>query len=95
MKVKSNVDDKMFYRLKYEQMLKSPQGMEQIRKERSVLQDKIKKLQTEVDQLENNLSFFGKSKSTNPLIMEFQENVEKTKLEVKELSAKLKLIPKP
>lgn len=95
MKVKSNVDDKMFYRLKYEQMLKSPQGMEQIRKERSVIQDKIKKLQTEVDQLENNLSFFGKSKSTNPLILEYQENVEKTKLEVKELSAKLKLIPKP
>lgn len=93
MKVKSNVDDKMFYRLKYEQMLKSPQGVDQIKKERSVIKDKIQKLQAEVDQLENNLSFFGKSKSTNPLILEYQEKLEKSKLEVKELSTKLKLIP--
>ncbi len=93
MKTNSKVDDKMFYRLKYEQMLKSPQGIDQIKKERVALQDKIKKLQTEVDQLENNLSFFGKSKSTNPLIIEYIERVEKIKLEVKELSTKLKLIP--
>ena len=93
MKTTSNVDDKVFYRLKYEQMLKSPLGVEQIKKERSVIQDKVKKLQAEVDQLENNLSFFGKSKSTNPLIMEYQDKVEKTKQEVTELKAKLKLIP--
>ena len=83
----------MFYRLKYEQMLKSPQGVEQIKKERLAIQDKVKKLQTEVAQLENNLSFFGKSKNTNPLIVEYLEKVDKTKLEIKELSTKLKLIP--
>ena len=93
MKAVSKVDDKLFYRLKYEQMLKSPQGVEQIKKERFALQDKIKKLQAEVDQLENNLSFFGKSKKTNPLIVEYLEKVDKAKLEVNELKTKLKLIP--
>ena len=93
MKTISQVDDKLFYRLKYEQMLKSPQGVEQIKKERLAIQDKVKKLQTEVAQLENNLSFFGKSKNTNPLIVEYLEKVDKTKLEIKELSTKLKLIP--
>lgn len=93
-KTNLNVDDKMFYRLKYEQMLKSPQGIEQIKKERSLIQDKIKKIQSEVDQLENNLSFFGKSKSTNPLIADYQNKLEQSKEEVKELNIKLKLIPK-
>ncbi len=92
-KTTSLVDDKLFYRLKYEQMLKSPQGKDQILKERAVIQDKIKKLQTEVDQLDNNLSFFGKSKSTNPLIAEYQEKVEKIKLEITQLKMKLKFIP--
>lgn len=93
MKTISQVDDKLFYRLKYEQMLKSPQGVEQIKKERLVLQDKIKKLQAEVDQLENNLSFFGKSKNTNPLIVEYLGKVNSAKLEVQEFKTKLKLIP--
>ena len=92
-KTNSSADDKLFYRLKYEQMLKSPHGKEQIKKERLVIQDKIKKQQAEVDQLENNLSFFGKSKITNPLIADYQEKVEKFKLEIKELGMKLKLIP--
>lgn len=93
MKTNSNVDEKIFYRLKYEQMLGSSQGKEQIKKERLSLQDKINKLQSETNQLENNLSFFGKSKNTNPLIAEYQEKLEKTKLEIKELSSKLKMIP--
>ncbi len=92
-KTSSQVDDKLFYRLKYEQMLKSPQGVEQIKKERLVIQDKIKKLQAETDQLENNLSFFGTAKSKNPLIAEYQDKVEKIKLEIAELKTKLKLIP--
>lgn len=92
-KTNSQGDAKLFYRLKYEQMQKSPQGIEQIRKERSVIQDKIKKLQAEVDQLENNLSFFGKTKNTNPLVAEYHEKVDKTKLEINDLRVNLKLIP--
>jgi hypothetical protein len=92
-KTSANMDDKLFYRLKYEQMLKSPQGAEQIKSERFAMQGKIKKLQTEADQLENNLGFFGKSKNTNPLLADYTEKLDKIKAEIKELTAKLKLIP--
>lgn len=86
-------EEKLFYRLKYGQMLKSPNGIEQIKKERFVLNDKIKKLQAEVIQLDTNLSFFGKSKNSTPLIAEYQEKLEKARSEVKDLQTKLKFIP--
>jgi hypothetical protein len=92
-KTVTNIDDKLFHRLNYEQKLKSPQGAEQIKKERFALQDKIKKLKAEADQLETNLSFFGKSKKANPLLTEYTEKLEKIKDEMKELTVKLKTIP--
>ncbi len=92
-KTSANMDDKIFLRLKYEQMLKSPKGTDEIKSERIALQGKIKKLQTEADQLENNLSFFGKSKNSNSLLADYTEKLNKTKAEIKELTTKLKLIP--
>jgi hypothetical protein len=74
-------------------MLKSPKGSDEIKSERITLQGKIKKLQAEADQLENNLSFFGKSKNANFLLADYTEKLNKTKLEIKELTANLKLIP--
>jgi len=92
-KTNANMDDKLFQRLKYEQMLKSPKGTDEIKSERIALQGKIKKLQAEADQLETNLSFFGKSKKANPLLTDYTEKLEKIKTEIKELTTKLKLIP--
>lgn len=95
-RIKSNsqVDDKLFLRLKYAQMLKSPQGIEQIKAERAAVKDKIRKLQAEVLQLDNNLSFFGKSKNPNPVIDGYRERLEKAKQETEELNTRLKFIPK-
>jgi len=92
-KMSANMDARLFLRLKYEQMLKSPKGSDEIKSERITLQGKIKKLQAEADQLENNLSFFGKSKNANSLLADYTEKLNKTKLEIKELTANLKLIP--
>ncbi len=92
-KTAANLEDKIFYRLKYEQMLKSQHGLEQIKSERKALQDKIKQLQAEVIQLENNLGFFGKSKNANPLISEYLDRVEKGKIDIKEMTTRLKFIP--
>jgi len=92
-KESGQVDVKLFHRLKYDQMLKSPAGVEQIKKERFVLQDKIKKLQADANKLETNLSFFGKSKNTNPLIAEYREQLEVVNQQVKVLTDQLKTIP--
>ena len=86
-------EHKVFYRLKYEQMMKYPQGQEQIRKERSVLQDKIKKSEAEANQLETNLSFFGKSKKANLILDEYLQKLEEVKKELVTLREQLKAIP--
>ena len=94
-KIKGNTpaEHKVFYRLKYEQMLKYPQGQEQIKKERFALQDKIKKLETEANQLENNLGFFGKSKKVNPILEEYKQKLDAVKLQLISLRDQLKAIP--
>jgi hypothetical protein len=89
----AQIDDKLFYRMKYEQMLKYPDGKESLKKLRFGIKDKINKLQSEVNQLENNLSFFGKSKKTNPLIAEYEQKLENSKQEINQLSLQLKTIP--
>lgn len=93
MKAASKIDEKLYYRHKYAQMLQSSQGKEQVKKDRLSLLGKIKKLELEMQQLENNLGFFGKSKNAAPLLAEYQEKLEKTKLEIEELRTKLKFIP--
>jgi hypothetical protein len=94
-KVKANSpgDTKVFYRIKYEQMLTHPQGQDQIKRERFGLQDKIKKLEVEANQLENNLGFFGKSKKVNPILEEYQKKLDEVKQEILNLRGQLKLIP--
>lgn len=84
---------KVFYRLKYEQMLKYPQGQEQIKKERFAIQDKIKKLEAEANQLETNLSFFGKSKKANPILEEYQVKLEQVKSELSKQLEHFKSMP--
>lgn len=85
--------EKIFYRLKYEQMLKYPQGQEQLRKERFAIQDKLKKLELEANQLENNLGFFGKSKTVNPILEEYRKKLEVVKQELNIVREQLKSIP--
>ncbi len=92
-RVLTPVEDKIFYRLKYEQLLKYPQGQEKLKKLRSEIQVKINKLQTEVNQLENNLSFFGKSKNSSPIIVEYEQKLLESKQQVQELQRELKYIP--
>lgn len=85
--------ESLLYRLKYEQMLKYPQGQEQVRKERLTVQDKIKKLEATANQLETNLSFFGNSKKANPILDEYRTKLDETKLELTKLNKQLNAIP--
>ena len=86
-------EKKMLYRLKYEQLKQTPQGKEQIRREKITLQDRIKKLETEVNKLETNIGFFGKSKNAASMLQEFQQKIDNTKEEIKKLRIQLKMIP--
>ncbi len=92
-KEKKGVDERGFYQLKYEQLQQSVQGKEEMMKERFHLQDKIKRIQADINQLENNLGFFGKSKNADAMKAEFEQKIERSKAEVAKLKAQLKLIP--
>ena len=92
-KEKKGADDKTFHKMKYEQMQESTQGKEEISKERYHLQEKIKRIQADINQLENNLGFFGKSKNADVMKLEFQQKIDTGKEEIKKLKEHLKLIP--
>ena len=79
--------------MKYEQLQQTPQGKDEISKERFHLQDKIKRIQADINQLENNLGFFGKSKNADAMKAEFQQKIDRSKEEVTKLKAQLKMIP--
>jgi hypothetical protein len=63
-----------------------------LNKAESDLRRKIKSLEDEITLTKNNLEFFGFSKNADKLKAEYQKKIDKGEAELKELSAKLKLI---
>ncbi|TND07814.1 MAG: hypothetical protein FD123_2804 [Bacteroidetes bacterium] len=94
LKEKAGGDDKVLQRLKYEQLSQTENGRDQLYRERMNLQDRIKKLQNEINTLENNIGFFGKSKGAKNLVTEYQEKIDAAKTEVDKLKVQLKMIPR-
>ncbi len=76
------------FRNKVSAILESPDGTEQLRKERGAIRSRMEKLQEEVNQLENNIRFFGNSKNADALIKPYQDKIDRAKAEIKELEDK-------
>jgi hypothetical protein len=62
-----------------------------LRKEKILLQDKMKKLQATINQYENNLGFFSNAKSMGPLLKEVETNLSRARSEMELLKKKLSL----
>ena len=62
-----------------------------LRKEQSVIKDKIGKLQATISQYENNLGFFRNSKNMAGLLTEVENNLKNAKDEMDMLKKKLKM----
>lgn len=69
-------------------------GEQQIIKERSFIYGKIKKLESEIILLENNIGFFSDSKKSNVLKEEFEKKIDQAKKELDLLNERLRLIDK-
>lgn len=76
------------FRNKTAAMLDSPDGEEQLRKERTGIRNRLEKLREEVNQLENNIRFFGNSKNAEALVKPYLEKIERAKNEIKDLEDK-------
>lgn len=87
-------DETTLQRMRYDQLKQSDRGREQLQRERMNIQDKIKRLTGEINTLETNLGFFGKSKGAQALVADYQQKVDKARAEVDRLKAQLKQIPR-
>ena len=65
-----------------------------ISSEKQFLRLKIDSLKKEISQYENNISFFGKNKGTEPLRKQVEEQIVKTNTEIEALKQKLQILNK-
>ncbi|HTL83269.1 MAG TPA: DUF349 domain-containing protein [Bacteroidia bacterium] len=87
-------DENTVKKFKYDQLMQTDRGREQVLRERMNIQDKIKRLQGEINTLETNLGFFGKSKGAQSLVADYQSKVDAAKAEIDKLKTQLKGIPR-
>ncbi len=77
---------------KMEVLRSGPDAERRLSKERAFISSKIRKIKEDLDVWENNIGFFSSSKQSNKLVDEFRNKIEKAKIEIDSLKARLKLI---
>lgn len=93
---KMNIDqDKRFrmeYKLKIEQMMQAPNAEALLKEERTYVGNRIRKLQEEISQIENNLGFFKHAKDADQIRKQYEGKIISLKNEVSHLEEKRQLI---
>ncbi len=79
------------FRSNVEMLSQSEEAGNLLRKEKSMIKEKINKLQATISQYENNLGFFRNSKNMGGLLQEVEQNLTRAKEEIEMLKKKLKL----
>lgn len=79
------------FRNNVEMLSRSDESGNLMRKEQNLIKDKIHKLQSTINQYENNLGFFQNSKNMGGLLAEVENNLANAKEELKLLQEKLKM----
>ncbi len=82
----------MQYKSRLDNLMASADAEGKIRRERQNINTRIDKLRQELNQYENNLGFFAKSRGDNPLKKEVESKIEKIRKEIQDLRNKLKTI---
>ncbi len=80
------------FKAKIEGIKKTDQPDRRLQKEKQFIRDKIRKLENEINQYENNLGFFGHNTENNPLVLEVEKKIEEAKKERDTLKQQLRLI---
>jgi hypothetical protein len=84
--------EKILFEARMEQMKGSPNAEKLLDEERAKVTRRIKELQDEVRQLDNNLGFFANSKGAEKIIADVHKKMDNFKDEIKGLEAKLNLM---
>ena len=92
---KLGLSKKVLAEEQYKNKVSSIKGNDKaISSEKQFLRLKIDSLKKEISQYENNISFFGKNKGTEPLRKQVEEKIAKVNIEIETLKQKLQILNK-
>lgn len=80
------------YAARLDSMAEDGSAQEQLTAERGKMSRKLEQLQAEKNQLETNMSFFGKGDSSNPLLQKTRQDVERLEREIDAVKRQVKEI---
>jgi hypothetical protein len=75
-----------------EAMVNAPNGAQKIKREEKFVLDKIRGLRSDIDTWENNLGFFAKASSDNPMVVQITDKIKGAQRQIQQLEDKLKTI---
>jgi hypothetical protein len=75
-----------------EMLANKPNGNFALKTEERKTVERIKTIASELETYQNNIEFFASSKSANALKLQFEEKIQKSKVQLEKLEAELKLI---
>ena len=77
------------FELKVEGFKEADNAAQLLRNEYGNLNEKLKKVESQIQQYENNLGFFGNASKDNPLVKEVMKNIEASKKEADKIKARI------
>ena len=92
LKLEGAEKDQVLFQAKIDSLKSSPNADKAFDQERRDVQSKIALLKQEVQQYENNLGFFAKSKNANPMIQEIENKINAAKRKIEDHQRKLKML---
>lgn len=93
LKLEAAEKEAVLFQARLETLQSSPDKSKLLQSERNEIRKQIDLLSKEINQLENNLGFFSRSKGADQLRKEVEQKVERTKSKIASLKQKLKMIP--
>lgn len=92
LKLEGAEKDKAMFQAKIDSLKANPNADKMIDRERKDMQLQIQNLKQEVNQYENNLGFFAKSKGADAMIKEIESKINGAKRKIEEYQRKIKLL---
>ena len=80
------------FKQRFENIKENPNARRIVKNERNFLHQKMKKLEEEINLLENNMGFLAQSKKADLLKAEFMKKIESARNEIEVLKEKIKFL---
>lgn len=75
-----------------EALANGPNGAQKVKREEKFVMDKIRGLRSDIDTWENNLGFFARASSDNPMVVQITDKIKSAQRQIQQLEEKLKTI---